>query len=61
MNERTIGSGDGASLSIETLLGEHGEGMCRSRLWKRVSLFVGAPVGNLRGGGVHLLGILRDS
>jgi len=38
-------------------LGEHGEGMRRRRLWKQVSLSVGAPLGNL-GGGVHLLGTL---
>ena len=54
MNEQTIGSGDGASRSIGSLLGnmEEGlftgdfegqasyQGLCRIRLWKWVSLSV---------------------
>jgi hypothetical protein len=65
MNESTTGSGDGTSLSIGTiLLVEHGggylsgdcdgkvsyQGMCRRRLWKWVSVFIGAPMGNLEEG-----------
>jgi len=55
-------------------LGEHGEGlryrekvrfffywgMLRSRLWKRVSLSIRAPLGNM-GGGVRSPGTWRDS
>ena len=73
MNELTFACGDGASLSVGTLLGnmEGGSftgnfegkvnywGKCRRKLWKQVSLSVGAQLGNL--GGVCLLGILRDS
>jgi len=59
MNEQTIGSGDGAFLSIGSLLGnmEEGlftgdfegqasyQGLCRIRLWKWVSLTVWEPGG----------------
>ena len=36
------------------------QGMCRRRLWKNLSLSMGAPLGNLEGG-VHLLGTLREN
>jgi len=35
--------------------------MGRRRFWRQVSLSIGAPLGNLGGGGVHFLGTVRDS
>ena len=61
MNEVTIGCGDGAALSIGTLLGKHGvgsftgdfegkvnffyQGVCKRRFWKRAVLSIGTTLG----------------
>ena len=75
MNESTTGSGDGASLSIGAPLGSmegvgllyRGEArfcfyqrMFRRRLWKRLTLSIGAPLGK-GGGRVRLPGTWRNS